>query len=625
MGELLPKATVRKAATSRRRPAKTPNAVLDRIPLERVADVALLENHWKRIRRELRAPRVAAHIVAADPLDWLAFDWLMRDELTALRDEVLTGNYRAARPEIVRAAKSLGLTRPTAFFTPRDTLLYRNIMALADVDLMRAMHDWTRFGRSDARNADEQGDPESGWFRAWLMRMGQLWTLTQTHEWLVETDISNFFPSVQLDAAASHVLANSRLSVDAVRLLSYMLREFAPIPEYRVSPVVGLPQDSFDCSRIIAHSFLQPVDQEFASEGEAERYSRYMDDIVIGADSRAEAFLLVARVQRALEKIGLYPNTAKTRIVRRAVFEEELMKADNDYLGEVQESLENRRSIDLIEYRRRLRRHLQMNPRPRAWERVLRRYYTTSRALRMSLLWDHIEQHLREFPGSTRHILDFAATHRLTERRLTTIRSAVDDVDAVYEDVGLLAMQYVLTSPNVRSPAVAGAVSDWGRGALSRHHQARPRMAASGVLLLAKFGTPEDHEFLLEFMTEMPKDGGILRRQLCVALYGLGLLDIDFVARAAVESNEARQMAAFLEAFHDAEARAVGLVLGAATPRDRRQPDMCLIPPRPMMLVPALSKIDPKRHAAAATGWKARLARIDSQYRDYVGEQWLGL
>ena len=155
--------------------------------------------HWKRIRTEVRAPRIARFYLAVDPLEWLPFDWKLKSHLEDLRNEVLSGTYRPYRPEVVRSAKSLGLTRPTVFFRPEDHLLYRNIVALADTDLMRSMRPWTRFGRSDSRNSDDVGNPESGWFRAWLARNGQLWTLTENHEWIVESDISNFFPSVQLD------------------------------------------------------------------------------------------------------------------------------------------------------------------------------------------------------------------------------------------------------------------------------------------------------------------------------------------------------------------------------------------------------------------------------------------
>jgi hypothetical protein len=52
---------------------------------------------------------------------------------------------------------------------------------------------------------------------------------------------------------------------------------------------------------------LKAVDDEFAVEGGNERYSRYMDDIVIGANSTEEALQQVARVQSALERVGLYP------------------------------------------------------------------------------------------------------------------------------------------------------------------------------------------------------------------------------------------------------------------------------------------------------------------------------
>lgn len=616
---------MRRGLSSRRPPTGRPKPLLDRIDIARAADVGLLEAHWKRLRKEVRAPRITRFYLASDPLEWLPFDWQLESHLGDLRSEVLSGTYRPRRAEIIRSAKSLGLTRPTAFFRPEDLLLYRNIVALADVDLMRAMRPWTRFGRADARNADDVGSPESGWFRAWLARNGQLWTLTESHAWMVETDISNFFPSVQLDIAASHVLAHSRLGVDAVRLLSYMLREFSPIAQYRADPVVGLPQDSFDCSRIIAHSFLQGVDEEFSMEGEGGRYSRYMDDIVLGAESREEGYRLISRVQSALERVGLYPNASKTRVILREEFQTEMMKEANDYLGDVDQRLRSGESVNLAEFRARLRDHLALAERPRAWERVLRRYYTASRELRDRHLLNHFAKHIFEWPGSSRHILDYVSTFRLTVHRVASVRSAVEGVGDLYQDAMLLAMQYASIGPTVRSLTLRREIARWGRATIEMHHEKRPRLAAAAVIIVGKFGDEADWDYLEESLsTPGSRDGGIFRRQLMSVLFGVGRLEAKQLPILAAESEEARRTCAFLEGVLERNDRAVGLLLGTMAPKERKRPLMYMIPPRTMFLaqLPAL-QADP-RFVRTRLGWSAQVKRSRGE-RDRIGEDWLGL
>jgi hypothetical protein len=72
------------------------------------------------------------------------------------------------------------------------------------------------------------------------------------------------------------------------------------------------------------HTYLYEVDQAFEPEGVAGRYSRWVDDIVIGAPSREEGLQYVKRAQLALEKMGLSPNPTKTRVVSRAEFDKGL-------------------------------------------------------------------------------------------------------------------------------------------------------------------------------------------------------------------------------------------------------------------------------------------------------------
>ena len=294
-------------------------------------------------------------------------------------------------------------------------------------------------------------------------------------------------------------------------LLSYLLKEYSPIAQYRANAVVGLPQDTFDCSRIIAHSFLGSVDDEFASEGENGAYSRYMDDMVLGASSREGGYRLIGRVQRALETIGLYPNISKTRIIRKHDFARQMMKEENDYLGVVSDLLDGGGRPDIEEFRRRIRRDLVLEDKPRAWERVLRRYYTASRQLRESILLEHISDHMSQFPGSTRQILDYASTFRLTVGRIRKVRDAVDGVADLYQEVHLLAMQYGAIAPTVRSEDVKREAASWGRTTLSTYRDTHPRLAAAAVVLTAKFGSEADWDFLEDvFSSTSRRTGGHL-------------------------------------------------------------------------------------------------------------------
>ena len=135
-------------------------------------------------------------------------DSAIEDLVQQLRD----GSYRPRAPEWIRTAKRVGLTRPLAFLSPRDQLVFKTIVALAENDLLLGSPKWTRLGRADPGNEDDDTTlAESGWFRSWLRRQGQLWVIDETYDWLVESDVSNFFPSVQIQDVCAFVQDNSRL------------------------------------------------------------------------------------------------------------------------------------------------------------------------------------------------------------------------------------------------------------------------------------------------------------------------------------------------------------------------------------------------------------------------------
>ena len=120
----------------------------------------------------LRKLRFADLNLAPDPLDYVAFEWDLAQSIDGLCEEIAEGTYDPRQPEVVRGAKSVGLTRPLAFLTPRDQLTYRVLTLRAENALLDASYPWTRFGRGDPCDENTQGG-DSGWFRAWLERQNR--------------------------------------------------------------------------------------------------------------------------------------------------------------------------------------------------------------------------------------------------------------------------------------------------------------------------------------------------------------------------------------------------------------------------------------------------------------------
>jgi hypothetical protein len=597
--------------------------VTSRLSLEAAITVPLLKAIWRKaIRKPLRAMRLPDVYLGKDPLEHLDFEWEMDARLPALRDELLAGRYRARAPEVVRGAKGSGLTRPLAFLDLNDQIVYKLIIAAAESSLLANSPPWTRLGRFAARD-EEQAAPESGWFRSFILRQGQIWRITMNHEWVVETDVANFFPYVHLPSVLAHLHTDSNLSPEVIRVLEHMLVQFSPMPEYRHSPTVGLPQEIFDCSRVIAHTYLRVVDDEFRVEGEADRYSRFMDDIVVGAQTYEEALQQVRRVQTSLERVGLYPNTAKTRIVRRQDFAKDYMKLENDFLGEVEESIRDG-SPNRPVFRTRLRKHLGAATKPpRAWSRVLRRYYTISRRLGDDYLLERAHSHLVEFPESARWIFEYLTTFRLTPGRFDRLLLALDRLGGVYEDVDLLAHEYACLCPQARSDNLYSRIADWGTRVFEDTLESNPRLAGVACMTLGKFGGDKHHDVVDRNLEHALRGDAVVGRQALVLLMAIGRVGLeDLPALAPRMGPRTLSQASFLRAIMLGETRAVNMALFAMKPSKRKDPERFVVRPRLLFLAPLIRR--------AGTGssqqldyYAALLAKNEARFRDRAAELWL--
>jgi hypothetical protein len=590
-----------------------------RLNISDLADPALLKAVWRgSLRRRLRTTRLRDTELARDPLDLLGFERNLGSILDELCLQLKGGTYRPSPPEVIRAGKRVGLTRPLAFLGIRDLLILKALVGLAENDLIRSGAAYARLGRAQAGDDDTtESLSESSWFMAWLRRDGQIWIMTSEHEWLVESDIANFFPSIHIGDVCSFVLDNSRLGVRLVRLLEYVLQTYSPVSAYHPSRVGGLPQDGFDISRVLAHQFLKPIDDDFFVEGSSDRYSRYVDDIVMGADTWDEALKLVNRLQIAMEAAGLYPNSGKTRIIRRAEFRVDYMKLENDYLGEVSDEFEAVGTVDMARFRARLHKHLTRADRPKAWVRVLRRYYGLSRRLDDPTLLRWWPTHLEDTPDSARHIFDYLACRPMTLPRFYRLTEVLDHFGGAYEDLEILAQEFLCQVPCPNTTELRERIADWALEKMRKEASQNPRLAAAACLTVGKFGlTKHIDELELEFKRHMPGDT-VLRMQASIVLFDAARLTTADLQRLLVRSrDDSVDNLEFLIALGEGSRDAVGMAFSALDPVEKREPNRWVVRSRMIFLAPILRSVAARQVAIVAPRWQRLLKSNHPRLRD---------
>lgn len=593
------------------------------VDVQRVADYSVLCTIWRKtVRPRLRAIPLPEFELAHDPLDYVAFNWDVARLASRLSTEVPAGAYEPTRSETIRAAKSIGLTRPLSALAVRDRLLYKSLVEHLVSGLATTAPSWARFGRADSASLDDSLESSSGWFRAWLRRQGQLWTITESHRWLAESDISNFFPSIDVDRIVFLAIGDGGATIACADLLKGVLLKVVPTTPLGEHRLFGLPQEIHDCSRPLAHAYVADVDRRFEPEGTQGRYSRWVDDIIIGTNDYQDAVRAVARVQGGLESIGLYPNASKTRIYSSTEFVSEYYKEYNDYLGECSRNHRAGKALNRVEFRSRLGQLTSaFHRRRRGWERVLRRAYTISRQIDDDLLMRKWHSHIRTYPGSARHVFEYLTTYRLTVSRIRKVRHIVSDHEGVYEDIELLALEYLLRSPNRNEAPLQSEICDWMRICLaSAHKERRWRLAASSIAVLGKYGSSTDHDIVASVFDDLPPDT-VARVQAVLMLMSRARINAkDVLLRSTDVHPDVRTNLRFLGAIEDGDARAVKVALGGFMASPRRSPTRSTLRFRAVMVASIGLRLQPSLGRGPAAAAITKLSGNRLRLRDIATE-----
>ena len=167
-----------------------------------------------------------------------------------------------------------------------------------------------------AEGAADYNTIEPDRFAAWLLfdEYRRQLVLDQVFPFFVTFDISNFFDTI-LHSRLAESLHRAGGSPETVGLLFFLIERLSIRREYTDSPRIGLPVDEFDCSRKLAHIFLFGHDKRVVAKIGSEAYVRWMDDQILGVNTRSEALRVIGFAADSLARLYLTPNAAKCRVL----------------------------------------------------------------------------------------------------------------------------------------------------------------------------------------------------------------------------------------------------------------------------------------------------------------------
>jgi Reverse transcriptase (RNA-dependent DNA polymerase) len=261
-----------------------------------------------------------------DPWGWPELDWVVskRPELVATRLN-MTGVRRAALVDV--AKENFGI-RPAIVMDPLDRLIYQALVDKLSLELVARAKRWVYGWRLPPRDPTRGGYARQD--HQWENYRQHLQRLASVYDCALKTDISSFFPSVDVDRVSEDIVTRAGESEITSRLTD-LLEGWG-----RIAQRSGLPQRSL-ASAVLANMYLAPIDDVLGHYGAIDRpfarsivpegaAARWMDDIWLFGDEPGRLRKAQVEISRVMRDLGLNMNLAKTDVLEGDRVADEILR-----------------------------------------------------------------------------------------------------------------------------------------------------------------------------------------------------------------------------------------------------------------------------------------------------------
>lgn len=124
------------------------------------------------------------------------------------------------------------------------------------------------------------------------------------------------------------------------------------------------------------------------------------------------------------------------------------------------------------------------DPKPRRWDRVMRRFYTIHRRAGVKDWWSYWTGDLRSHPGSAGQILEYVRSWPLDKEVVTDLLCLSYELGALYPDLTILSAETVSVAPVSRDPDLWTWIADQCLQEVERLKAvASPKLSSAELLL----------------------------------------------------------------------------------------------------------------------------------------------
>jgi hypothetical protein len=275
-----------------------------------------------------------------------------------------------------------------------------------------------------------------------------------------------------------------------IGLLFFLLERLAIRADYSDSPGIGLPVDSFDCSRTIANLVLFSHDLRMVEIVGRDAYVRRMDDQVIGVKSRAEGLQVLASLGKSLTNLYLTPNAKKSSVLSLPDARVHFHLDTNGLLDALEKRIVGRLAPrrTLVRELSRVWRVALQHQGKGEWSKVQKYVYRLAGLTKARFLRQRAMRDLLQDPTLAERISDYVRCSGRVAEYMDFVTAVQNHKEQIHDDVELIMIESLLRleTSGRRAKSILALAERMVREVTEQRRS--PIFAAPACLLILRFG-----------------------------------------------------------------------------------------------------------------------------------------
>lgn len=397
---------------------------------------------WRKIvRKQLRA------LDFKDLYDHYDFNYNIEERSNVIRNELLNGTYRVSLPLIYKLEKKFGVCRHIVIPQPTDALVLQVLVEHVADQIIEHQPSENAFYSRDKHNVvkpHEAADYGLNFRKQWKKLQKEIYRFNEEKKLLIVTDLTNYYDSIGIEELKKVFLGYVKANEVLVDVLFRVIEDISWKPDYLPYSGRGLPTSNLEAIRLLAHSFLYEID-EVLERKTNQSFTRWMDDIVIGVDSRKEGIELISSISDMLKSRGLSLNLSKTSIYNSKKANYHFQIEENKYLDSLEglSKKDNNYAKKTTELRKNFRTHFK-DQGPKYWDKIAKRYITAfGESGSKKLLTDLVDIYLK-YPVLRPNLLIYLSKVGYSSTAANKVEEVLERID-IFDDISLYQICNLIT------------------------------------------------------------------------------------------------------------------------------------------------------------------------------------